>query len=210
MAEKTIKHLLFSYFEEQDSPFVVDQKVLVERNARLGQKVDIPREQDVRRGEELDAFYTDDELQQIEEGTYRGPDVVLVRARMERARIIQDIEGEGPQPADEEPETNGQPGLPPGGSGGESGGEPGTVPPATGQPVAGTPSADQVRSMSDEDLAQLITERRLGVTATIALAHNDPELAEKVLDAENLVANERSTDPRSGVVRALEAQSAQR
>lgn len=61
MAERRIKHLFFTYSVEEDSPYEIDKKILVEKIAYRDQVVDIPREQDVLRGEKFDAFYTEDD-----------------------------------------------------------------------------------------------------------------------------------------------------
>lgn len=100
MAVKIIKHRLFSWFEEVDSPVHSDEKVLTERIAHLGQEVDITNPAFVKRGEELGSFYTDAEAKQIREGTYRGEDAdILYRHRSGQLAAPQAaaIEGEGPQ-----------------------------------------------------------------------------------------------------------------
>ena len=81
MTEKIIKHRLFTWFEEMDSPTEPGQ--LRERVNTLGQKVDITRVADVARGEALGSFYTDEEAQQIEDGTYRGLDAEALYAARE-------------------------------------------------------------------------------------------------------------------------------
>lgn len=100
MAIKIIKHRLFSWFEEVDSPVHSDERVLTERIAHLGQEVDITNPAFVKRGEELGSFYTDAEAKQIREGTYRGEDAdVLYRHRSGQvaAPQVESVEGEGPQ-----------------------------------------------------------------------------------------------------------------
>ena len=99
MAEKIIKARLFTWFEETDSPIQPGQTVLTERIAMHGQKVDITNDAFVKRGEELGAFYTDEEARQIEDGTYRGFDHVALsnaRAGIVPTSNIEPIEGEGP------------------------------------------------------------------------------------------------------------------
>lgn len=100
MAVKIIKHRLFSWFEEVDSPVHSDERVLTERIAHLGQEIDITNPAFVKRGEELGSFYTDAEAKQIREGTYRGEDAdVLYRHRSGQlaAPQVESVEGEGPQ-----------------------------------------------------------------------------------------------------------------
>ena len=81
----------------------------------------------------------------------------------------------------------------PGGQTGE-----GTVEPVDGE-------VPDISDMSSEEVAQIISEgnggRGLNVNETIALAQNDAELAEKVLDAETIASE---SDPRAGVEKALE------
>jgi hypothetical protein len=72
--EKTIKFRLFHYYVEQ--PNMADPQgnnVLVEKFASLGQTVDIPRQEDLQRGEELGAFFSDEEAEAIANGTFQGP-----------------------------------------------------------------------------------------------------------------------------------------
>jgi hypothetical protein len=59
--------------------------------------------------------------------------------------------------------------------------------------------------MSAEDLADYIKRNRLNVEDTVALAGDDTESIEKVLDAENIATD---NDPRKGVEAALEAKLA--
>jgi hypothetical protein len=108
MAEKMIRFLLFPYGKEVDNPWYTEgsadqpEKLLKEETAKLGEVHDITRPYDLRRGEELGAFFSDEERQQIEEGTYQGADApTLVHARRNAAEaIIQPLEGEGVQSAD--------------------------------------------------------------------------------------------------------------
>jgi len=84
MANKIIKHRLFTWFEEVDSPVVPGQKVLSERINHLGDDVNITNPAYVKRGEDLGSFYTDDEAEKIRKGTYDGADAdILYRARGE-------------------------------------------------------------------------------------------------------------------------------
>ena len=96
MAVKIIKHRLFTWFQEVDSP-VHGEVVLMERIAHLGEEVDITNPAYVARGEELDSFYTDEEADQIRAGTYAGPDAVaLYSARRQESAVpvIQPADGE--------------------------------------------------------------------------------------------------------------------
>ena len=77
MAEKIIKVRLFTWFEETDSPVHPGETVLTERIATMGQEVDITNEAYVKRGEDLDAFYTDEEAEEID--WHRPPKVLIVR-----------------------------------------------------------------------------------------------------------------------------------
>lgn len=173
MAEKMIKFLQFSYHVEQPSPQLPKgQNLLLERIARHLEVVDITWDYDLERGEELGAFYSDEDRKAIEEGTYRGPDAAVVYAKKQNLSpsLIEDLEGEGPS--------------------GENLG----------------PS--DIQGKSDEEVARLIVDNKLTVDQTLALTGGDKDLAELVLDAENLAANEKDADPRRGVVAGLEAQLA--
>lgn len=68
------------------------------------------------------------------------------------------------------------------------------------QPVDG--EGPQTDDMSAEELAQYITENKLNVDDTVALAGDDEDSINKVLDAENIASE---NDPRVGVVNRLEA-----
>jgi hypothetical protein len=172
MAEKMIKHLLFTYGKLVDNPLYDEEaapdqpkKVMQEGLGRLGEVIDVERPYDLARGEEFGAFFTDEERKAIEEGTYRGvdaPAVMEARLSQERA-IITPIEGEGP---------------------------------------AG--DAD-VSTMSVEEVAGLIEDRKLNVQQTVDLAGEDPDDIEKVLDAESLATE---NEPRAGVTKGLEARLA--
>jgi len=161
MAQKIIKHRLFTWFEVTPNP--VDPSgpdVLTERINIAGDDVDITNEDYVKRGEDLDAFYTDEEADAIRAGTYAGSDsdqVYYLRA--------------GGQTA------------------------PHNLPVTQNELAAGD-------DMSAEDLADYIRNNKLNVDQTVALAGNDTESIEKVIDAENLATD---NDPRKGVVDRLEA-----
>lgn len=174
MAEKMIKHLLFSYGSEIDNPMYVEgeegvpSRVVVEGLASIGSTVDITRQYDLVRGEEYDAFFTDEEKAAIDEGTYDGPLLPALQAHgylggqsAYQGQSIEQIEA-------------------------MSGGG--------GAPI-------DVASSSAEEIAEFISTNKPNVSETVALAQNDPDLAEKVLDAE-VIATE--SDPRTGVENALE------
>jgi len=168
MAEKMIKHLLFTYGREVLNPHYVEggdqpEYVVSEGLGHLGDVIDITRSYDLERGERLDAFYTDEERKQIEAGSYQGLDSPSVyQARLQKAQqAIQPADGEGAQ--------------------------------------AG------VSEMSTEDVAEHISENKLNVQETIALAGDDPDDIEKVLDAESIATE---GEPRAGVTKALEARLA--
>lgn len=168
MAEKMIRHLLYTYGREVPNPFHTEggnepETHVVEGLARLGEVVDISRPYDLERGERLGAFYTDEERAAIEDGSYRGADAPSIQqARLETAQqAIQPADGEGVADAS---------------------------------------------SMSSEEIADLIEEQKLNVQQTIALAGDDEDSINKVLDAENLATN---NEPRSGVVKGLEAKLAE-
>lgn len=160
--EKRIKFRLFHFYEEVAVPGDTSKTMLVERYASFGQTADISREEDIARGEKLGAFFSDEESQAIEDGTYRGPAYDQLRSNAGNP-------GEGSQQA----------------------------------LGAGTPD---ISGMSDEQIAELIQNgndgQGLNVAETVALAGNDKDLAEKVLDAE-IIASE--SDPRKGVEKGLEA-----
>lgn len=78
MTQKIIKHRMFTWFEEADSPVHPGGTVLMERIPTFGQDVDITNPAYVERGESLDAFYSDEQADQIRAGKYNGPDAALL------------------------------------------------------------------------------------------------------------------------------------
>lgn len=77
--EKIIKHRLFTWFEEMPNPLMPDgPAVFTERIAHFGEKIDVTNPAMVQRGEALGSFYTEEEAQAIEDGTYNGPDRELL------------------------------------------------------------------------------------------------------------------------------------
>lgn len=78
MAERIVKFRLITYFNLVDSPVNPNEQVLVEKIGHMGQKVDINRQADLDRLDELGALYSDDEAAEIEAGTYSGPEAALL------------------------------------------------------------------------------------------------------------------------------------
>lgn len=60
MAERRIKHVEFTYYEEVTNAGQTAPSLAV-RHAYRDQTVDIPRQEDIDRGERFGAFYTEDE-----------------------------------------------------------------------------------------------------------------------------------------------------
>lgn len=88
--EKTIKVLLFTWFENVDNHVNPEGPPLrVERLSWLGQTVDINDDASLQRGEEYDAFFTDDEAAAIEAGTFKGPQAEAVYRRRTGTRPSQ-------------------------------------------------------------------------------------------------------------------------
>jgi hypothetical protein len=169
MAKRIIKHRLFTWFEEVDSPVQPGTTVLAERIAHFGQEIDITNPAYITRGElpEIDAFYTQTEAKAILDGSYSGPDAALLFS----AR-----------------------------SGSFAG--PKQILPAEGE-------HGDVSSMDASQVAEIINPplfgldgKKLTVTETLALAGEDEDSINKVLDAENIATD---NSPRAGVVDALEA-----
>jgi len=103
MAKRIIKHRLFTWFEETDSPVMPGgEPVYTERISHFGDEVDLP-EAAIKRGEELDAFFSKEEAKKINEGTYTGQHAALLEQFAGRAQkpqgVIQPADGEGPQTA---------------------------------------------------------------------------------------------------------------
>lgn len=166
--EKMIKHRLFTWFEETHDPTQPEDSgntVLTERIARLGEVVDITNPTYIRRGEELDAFFTDDERKAIENGTYTGP--AAEQVYWHRNAMA-----------------------------GQS-----APPPSAVQAVEGEGALD-LASADAAQVAEYIEQNNLNVADTVALAGDDVESIEKVIDAENLATG---NDPRKGVIDRLEA-----
>jgi hypothetical protein len=161
MAEKMIKYRLFTYFEETEN--LAGDVKLRERQASFGEVVEIESEEDLERGERLGAFFTDEEREAIEDGSYTGPEADLLRRSAmlvsPDAALVEGDEGE-------------------------------TI---------------DVSEASADEIAEYIQANKLNVSQTVALAGDDADLAEKVLDAEGIVAANNSADPRKGVDEGLQA-----
>jgi hypothetical protein len=157
MAEKMIKVLLFTWFHNEPSAINPAETARLEKLARLGEVVDIDDDYSLQRGEELGAFFTDEERKEIEEETYAGEDAPAVYAALgvtaPPVGLIEPAGGEGPM------------------------------------------------ALSVEALAEYITENNLNSEQTIALAGDDADSINKVLDAENIATD---NEPRKSVVSALE------
>ena len=164
MTEVMIKHLLVTWFRNEPSAIDPEQTVRLEKINRIGDVVDIDDDASYQRLEELGSFFTDEEREKIEAGTYNGAGAAQVYAALGQTNIapevlIEDAEGEG----------------------------------------------RQVDNLSSEELAEYIKSNRLTVEETVALAGDDADSINKVLDAENIATD---NDPRKGVETALEAKLA--
>lgn len=174
--KRRIKFRLFHYYEERTT---LGQPTLVEKQAFFGQVVEIPREEDIARGEELGAFYTNKEEKQIQDGTYRGPDWETLAA--------------GPMVPAFTPE--------------EEAARAGTsmeVPSPEIEEIAGNGEFDAANA-SSEEIAEHIKSEGLTVPQTVDLAGGNADLAEKIIEAENMASE---NDPRAGVIGAMEKLSA--
>jgi hypothetical protein len=162
--EKIIKVRLFTWFENVDSVVDPSVKDRVERINSMGDRVVINDDWSLQRGEDLDAFFSDEEAQQIVDGTYKG----------QYAEHLANMA------------THGLGQTPP------------LVTSAEGE-------HGDAAGMSTEEMADYIKENKLNVSETVALASDDEDSINKVLDAENMATN---NDPRKGVVDHLEAKLA--
>jgi hypothetical protein len=176
MAKRMVKFLQVTHFEEHPDVNAPNGVGLRERLASLGQEVEF-RKEDEQRLDELGALFTKEEATAVKNGKYDGPDAASVYRALNATEF-----GLG---ANETP--------------------PGTA--ATGE----EPASDvDVTDMSVDQVAELIKPedgKNLTVDETVALAGDgtDPDLINKVLDAEALASN---NDSRVGVVDKLEAKLA--
>jgi len=162
--EKIIKIRLFTWFENVDSPVEPGTQTRVERINSMGERVEINDDWSLQRGEELDAFFSDEDAQAIVDGTYTGQYADLLANQA----------------------THGT----------------GQTPPLV---TAAEGEHGDAAGMSTEEMADYIKENKLNVSETVALAGDDVDGINKVLDAENMATN---NDPRKGVVDHLEAKLA--
>lgn len=169
MATAIVKFRLATAFEEVEDPNAPSGKNLLERVFSMGDEID---EADVSaasfaRLKDLGALYTDEEADQIRNGTYRGAD----------AEILYRFRNQSPAPE------------------------------STTSPALGEGATIDVSSADAEQIAEHITENKLNVQETVALAGDNPDLdtIEKVLDAEAIASD---NSPRKGVTDALEAKMA--
>ena len=195
--EGTLKVRLASFYVEEPHPFLVDQLARVEEQATFGQVLTTDErpedpaerdpnthyavpEQEMKRISYLDGFFSDEELERIDRMAESGLDT------QEAARLL----SAGPHA-----EATAMAQLRTAGINADAA--------ATGDAAAtsGEKFVD-VREMDDTEIADWIGENRPNVDQTIALAQNDRDLAEKVLDAETIATDQ---DPRAGVERGLEA-----
>jgi hypothetical protein len=101
--QRIIKVRLFTWFRNQESPAVPGEQVRMEMINHMGDDVVIDDEQSLARGEELDAFYSDEEADQIRNGTYAGPDAAILEHVSGTKQLpagnaeVTDMDGEGPQ-----------------------------------------------------------------------------------------------------------------
>jgi len=140
---RTIKHLMFPWLVETESPMFPGESILTERVANRGEEVTVEElgPLALEKGERLGAFFTDAELEAMKE-------------EAEAAEAPAEVEATNPG------------------------------------------------SMSVDELADYIEEHKPNVDQTVALADNDPEQAQKVLDAETQATG---GVPRAGVEKGLEA-----
>jgi len=99
MAQKIIKHRLFTWFKDVDSPMQPGTQVRMEMINHFGDDVDISDEASIARGEELDSFFSDAEAKQIRAGTFTGPQAKLLKQFASGQRptgAVEPLAGEGP------------------------------------------------------------------------------------------------------------------
>jgi len=103
--KKIIKVRLYTWFEDVDSHVAPGEMSRVERINHFGDDVDITDDTSLKRGEDLDAFFTDAEAKDIRKGKYpEGYEALLAQARGEalpsQPTGAAEVEGEGPQTGD--------------------------------------------------------------------------------------------------------------
>jgi hypothetical protein len=102
MAKKIIKVRLFTHFEDVDSHVEPGATARVERISHYGDEVDITDKASLARGEEFDAFFSDEEAKGIRKGEYpAGHEGLLAQARGDQLPAATtgpaDVADEGPQ-----------------------------------------------------------------------------------------------------------------
>jgi hypothetical protein len=142
MAQVTIKHAQFLYYTEREytDPSTGEKKTRLSRHIALrNQSVDIPRDEDIERGEAVGAFMT--------------------------------TADEPAEVAEEE---------------------------ATSEPPLDSSELD---FSNQDELVAYLKDNKPTVVATVALADNDPDKAEALMDAEEIASGGQ---PRAGVMNGLQ------
>lgn len=156
MANKVIKHGLFTYYVEKEGILADGTRGdrLVEKIAYHGQEVDIPREVDIQRGEENGAFFNDAELKVMRRKRRRAES----RAEVEAAKTVDETDFE---------------------------------------------------ELDDEELVEWLMsagqfdgEKKPNADTVVKVAEGDPELAERLIKAEETASG---GSPRSTVIDGLTA-----
>jgi hypothetical protein len=167
MAERTIRHLGFWYMVELEDRFHPGKTYWIERTAQQGETVDIPREEDIARGEEHHAFVT-------EEDEAAAKEAADAEAAEIAAAQQSQLEAQGTPAADTETDTD-------------------------------TEEVEEVSSisdMTDEELVAWIKEDKPTAHEVVDAAEGDPELARRLLDAEDTATG---GDSRKSVISGLTA-----
>jgi hypothetical protein len=149
--------------EEVEDRFHPGNTYWIERSARQGETVDIPRDEDLARGDELHAFVTEEDEAAAKEAAEAEAD------EMEAMRQSQ-LEAQTP---------------------------PGTD--AEGEEVE---EVSSVSEMSDEELVAWIKEDKPTAHEVVDAAEGDPDLARRLLDAED---EATGGDSRKSVISGLTA-----
>jgi hypothetical protein len=132
----------------------------IERNARQGETVDIPREEDIARGEELHAFVTEEDIEAAE---------AAADAEAEESEEMRQSQLEAQaKPTDTEE----------------------------------VEEVSSVSEMSDEELIDWIKKDKPNAHEVVDAAEGDPDLARRLLDAEDAATG---GDSRKSVVSGLTA-----
>jgi hypothetical protein len=193
MAERTVRVLSFSYGEEIDNPSMPGQKMVATRNASRGDKLEYDdlRPYDRQRADENDVFYSEEEEQ------YVLPDGTLPS----NIRISPVEHPEGGEFANVQgAATTGDMQVPDGSTPGQATAVVVNIPPAKGT-IDDDDTIELGPDTPTEELAAWIREDRPTVNEVIELAGDDPQLASRLLEAEN-----QATDntPRKGVLEGLQ------